>query len=73
MKATVAERGQVTIPKLLREKLGIRPGTKLDFKDDRGKLVAVKVSDEDPVGRVFGCLGGGLKTDAMIRSLRGRA
>ena len=73
MKATVAERGQVTIPKPLREKLGIRPGTRLDFKDDRGKLVAVKVTDEDPVGRVFGCLGGGLKTDAMIRSLRGRA
>lgn len=73
MKATVAERGQVTIPKLLREKLGIRPGTRLDFKDDRGKLVAVKVSDEDSVGRVFGCIGKGLKTDAVIRSLRGRA
>lgn len=73
MKATVAERGQVTIPKLLRDKLGIRPGTRLDFMDDRGKLVAVKVGDEDPVGRVFGCLGKGLKTDATIRSLRGRA
>lgn len=73
MKATVAERGQVTIPKILRDKLGIRPGTRLDFKDDRGKLVAVKVGDEDPVGRVFGCLGRGLKTDATIRSLRGRA
>lgn len=73
MKATVAERGQVTIPKPLREKLGIRPGTRLDFKDDRGKLVAVKVSDEDPLGRGFGCLGMGLKSDAMIRSFRGRA
>jgi len=73
MKATVAERGQVTIPKILRDKLGIRPGTRLDFMDDRGKLVAVKVGDEDPVGRVFGCLGRGLKTDATIRSLRGRA
>jgi len=72
MKATVAERGQVTIPKPLRDKLGIRPGTRLDFMDDRGKLVAVKVGDEDPVGRVFGCLGKGLKTDATIRSLRGR-
>ena len=27
MKAIVAERGQVTIPKALRDKLGIRPGT----------------------------------------------
>jgi AbrB family looped-hinge helix DNA binding protein len=71
MKATVAERGQVTIPKPLREKLGIRPGTRLDFQDEGGKLVAVKVSGEDAVGRVFGCLGRGLKTDRMIRSLRG--
>lgn len=73
MKATVAERGQVTIPKPLREKLGIRPGTSLDFREEGGKLVAVKVSGEDPVARVFGCLGRGLKTDKMIRSLRGRA
>ncbi|MFA5808429.1 MAG: AbrB/MazE/SpoVT family DNA-binding domain-containing protein [bacterium] len=73
MKAIVEERGRVTIPKPLRDKLGIRPGTRLDFKDDRGKLVAVKVSDEDPVGRVFGCLGRGLKIDAIIRSFRGRA
>jgi len=73
MKATVAERGQVTIPKPLREKLGIRPGTRLDFKDDRGKLVAGKDGDEDPVGQVFGCLGRGLDTDALLRSLRGRA
>ena len=73
MKATVAERGQVTIPKPLRDKLGILPGTKLDFRDDRGKLVAVKVGDEDPVGRVFGCLGRGHDTDAVMRSLRGRS
>lgn len=72
MKATVAERGQVTIPKPLREKLGIRPGTKLDFQEEGGKLVAVKVSGEDPVVRVFGCLGRSRKTDTMIRSLRGR-
>jgi len=71
MKATVAERGQVTIPKPLRDKLGIRPGTKLDFTDDRGKLVAAKVGDEDPVGKVFGCLGRGRRTDIVIRSLRG--
>lgn len=61
----------VTIPKPLREKLGIRPGTRLDFQEG-GKLLAVKVSGEDPVERVFGCLGRGLKTDMTIRSLRGR-
>jgi len=36
MRAKVAERGQVTIPKVLRERLGIRPGTVLEFKEDQG-------------------------------------
>jgi AbrB family looped-hinge helix DNA binding protein len=31
MKAVVAERGQVTIPKVLRQKLGVKPETILDF------------------------------------------
>jgi len=34
MQAKVAERGQVTIPKAIRERLGIAPGTLLDFKAD---------------------------------------
>ena len=33
MKAKVADRGQVTIPKALRDRLGIRPGTVLDFHE----------------------------------------
>lgn len=71
MKATVAERGQVTIPKPLREKLGIRPGTKLDFSDERGKLVAVKVPAADPVAKVYGCLGTIIHTEKVLRELRG--
>ncbi len=31
MKTTVSEKGQVIIPKALRDKLGLRPGTVLDF------------------------------------------
>ena len=33
MKAIVAQRGPVTIPKALRDKLGIRPGTAPEFND----------------------------------------
>lgn len=70
MKTTVAERGQVTIPKALREKLGIRPGMTLDFHEENGRLVAVKLAGADPVARVFGCVKLGKSTDAVMRELR---
>jgi len=70
MKAIVAERGQVTIPKPLRDKLGIRPGTALEFVAKDGTLVARK-AETDPVSHVFGCLGGRIDTDKFVRALRG--
>ncbi|MBI3373920.1 MAG: AbrB/MazE/SpoVT family DNA-binding domain-containing protein [Betaproteobacteria bacterium] len=72
MKAVVAERGQVTIPKPLRDRLGIRPGTALEFSAQNGTLVARK-AETDPVSRVFGCLGGRVDTDRFIRAMRGDA
>ena len=70
MKAVVAERGQVTIPKSLRDKLGIRPGTALEFTAKDGALVARK-AETDSVSQVYGCLGGQVDTDKFIRTLRG--
>jgi AbrB family looped-hinge helix DNA binding protein len=35
MTATVSEKGQVTVPKALRDRLGIRPGEVLDFDEER--------------------------------------
>ena len=71
MKAKVAERGQVTIPKLLRERLGIIPGTVLDFVEEQGRLIAQKAERVDPVDQVFGSLGRGRNTDDLLRELRG--
>lgn len=70
MKAGVAERGQVTIPKSLRDKLGIRPGTSLEFSAEQGVLVARK-AETDSVSRVFGCLGKRIDANRFIRELRG--
>jgi antitoxin PrlF len=72
MKARVAERGQVTIPKELRKMLGLKPGTVLEFGEERGRLIAVKSGSMDPVGEVYGCLGKKIDTDAVIAELRGR-
>ncbi len=41
MQATVSEKGQVTIPVALRERLGIKPGSRLSFSvDAQGRLSA---------------------------------
>ncbi len=47
MKATLSERGQITIPKHCRETLGLRTGAILDFEAVDGMLVARKVQPED--------------------------
>jgi AbrB family looped-hinge helix DNA binding protein len=73
MKTTVSEKGQVTIPKPLRNRLGIRPGHVLDFREERGRLVATKATSQDPVESVYGILKLGRATDEVITSLRGAA
>jgi antitoxin PrlF len=72
MKARIAERGQVTIPKPLRKMLGLKPGTVLEFGEERGRLIAVKSGGTDPVSEVYGCLGKKIDIDAVIAELRGR-
>lgn len=72
-RATVSEKGQVVIPKALRTRLGIRPGQELEFADERGRLVARKVTAQDPVDRAYGILRLRSGVDATIRALRGEA
>jgi antitoxin PrlF len=72
MKTTVSEKGQVTIPKVLRDKLGLRPGTVLDFDAVEGRLIGVKKEKEDRFGRWIGkcSLPGGLAVDAYLGRVR---
>ena len=72
MNAVVAERGQVTIPKPLRDKLGIGPKTVLDFREEDGKLVAEKLVEDDPVAQVTGCLELDVPTSAWLEHMRDR-
>jgi AbrB family looped-hinge helix DNA binding protein len=47
MNAVLSEKGQITIPKPLRVKLGLLPGTVLEFGAVNGKLVARKQVAQD--------------------------
>lgn len=71
MKTTVSEKGQITIPKPLRERLGLRKGQVLDVREDRGKLVMTKSAFVEPFQKYYGVLRLGMTSDEIMRELRG--
>lgn len=71
MKTRVSEKGQVTIPKRLRDQLGIRVGDELDFEVEHGRLVAAKARPSDPVDAVWGTLKLPVSVDEAIAQMRG--
>ena len=74
MEATVAERGQITLPKPVRDALGLKKGTVLKVEVDGGRIVLRKNVD-DAISRLRGRfkLPPGVTTDDVMRELRGRA
>lgn len=71
MRSTISEKGQITVPKPLRDRLGIRGGDRLEFTEGQGGLVMRKAPDKDPVDAVYGILRLGESTDRVLRALRG--
>jgi len=71
MHGTISEKGQITVPKPLRDRLGIRAGDRLEFAEGDGGLVLRKVTGQDPVEAVYGILSLGESTDDTLRTLRG--
>ena len=72
MKTIVSEKGQVTIPKKLRDSLGIRPGDVLEFvEEEGGRLVGRKVIPEDLLDSVVGIIALPASVDEIIDEMRG--
>ena len=74
MDATVAERGQITLPKAVRDALGLTKGTLLKVELDGGRIILRKnVDDALSRLRVRFKLPDGMTSDDIMRELRGRA
>lgn len=71
MRAKVSEKGQVTIPKRLRDRLGIRTGEVLEFEEQEGRLVAAKAGGTDRVEAVYGIVDLPRPVDRLIDEMRG--
>lgn len=74
MEATVAERGQITLPKAVRDALGLVKGSTLSVELDGGRIVLRK-SVDDAISRARGRfkLDGFKSVDEAMRAIRGRA
>ena len=74
MEATVAERGQITLPKPVRDALGLTKGTVLKVELD-GSRIVLRKSVDDAISRARGRfrLDGFESTDDAMRTIRGRA
>ena len=70
----VSERGQVTIPKTLRNQFGLNHNVEVEMiPTKRGLLIQKRTTAAHPVELVYGVLGGGGgNTDDLIEEIRGR-
>jgi AbrB family looped-hinge helix DNA binding protein len=67
-------KGQVTIPKRLRDYLGLKPGSEVEFVVNDDGRVALGSKEKRPRGRfdaIRGTLDLGMTTDEFVRFLRG--
>jgi antitoxin PrlF len=77
MTTTVTAKGQVTIPKPVRDLLGINPGSKVAFRRaPDGNVILERADERRPASRfskLRGHAGKGLTTDAIMALTRGEA
>lgn len=69
----ISERGQITIPKPLRERFGMSPDVEVEITPtERGLLIQKRAAARHPVERVYAVLGRRGNTDDYIEKIRGR-
>ncbi len=73
--STVTSKGQVTIPKAVRDLLGIQAGTEIEFRLSKsGEVIVERADKKRPPSRIAafrGHAGPGMSTDEIMALLRG--
>jgi antitoxin PrlF len=84
MTPAVTVKGQVTIPKRIRDFLDIGPGSRIEFEllpdgrvairpvaQKRRRKATVSITKDDPLAKWVGAASGGVSTDVLMRMTRG--
>ena len=71
--AKVTSKGQVTIPKKVRDRLGVHPGEDVGFEEKEGIIVITKAVTKSPFDKWVGKLAKleGQTSDELVKELRG--
>lgn len=75
--ATVTSKGQITLPKAVRDALGLQPGAEVEFRIDGTEAILRRRVPEEAFTRWRGALrrrdgaNGEQRTDDLMRELRG--
>ncbi len=71
--AKITSKGQLTLPKKIREKLGVRPGEIVGFEEKDGLISISKIVRTSPFDKWVGRLGhlAGRESDDLVKELRG--
>lgn len=73
-KAELTSKGQITVPREVRERLGLRPGNEIEFASDTLGVYLRKCVVDSPFRKYRGDLQelAGLDPDELVEELRGR-
>jgi antitoxin PrlF len=72
-KSIVSEKGQVTLPKEIRERFGIHPGVEIEFRSENGVVTIVKIIPKAPISKWYGSVKKKKfsSTDEYMKKVRG--
>ena len=69
----ISERGQITIPKKLRNRFGLHKDVEVEITPtEHGLLIQKRTAAKHPVERVSGILDGVVDVDQYMEEIRGR-
>ena len=73
-KTKLTSKGQITVPKDVRERLGLRPGDEIEFVEENGSFVVRRHVDARAFEKWRGFLKdlAGRRADDLVEEMRGR-
>ena len=69
----ISKRGQVTIPKPLRDRFGMNPEVEVEITPNKnGLLIQKRTTTIHPMDRIYGIVARGGRADKYVDGIRGR-